>query len=90
MFARVTMSFGEEMHVVVPDRAVVKQTGSGNKYVYVYNPSTKTVSYNKVTLGQRIDNSYEIIDGVPDGASVVISGQSKLGDGMKVELLSRK
>lgn len=90
MFARVTMSFGEEMHVVVPDRAVVKQTGSGNKYVYVYNPSTKTVSYNKVTLGQRIDNSYEVIDGVPDGASVVISGQSKLGDGMKVELLSRK
>lgn len=90
MFARVTMNFGEAIHVVVPDRAVVKQTGSGNKYVYVYDPSTKTVSYNKVTLGQRIDDAYEVIDGVQDGAMVVISGQTRLGDGVKVELLQKK
>ena len=87
MFARVSINLGSTNHVVVPDRAVVKQPGSGNKYVYVYNNGT--VSYNKVELGQRIDDSYEIISGVADGDFVVISGQTNLSDGAKVELLNR-
>ena len=36
MFARVTINFGTERRVVLPDLAVVKQTGSGDRYVYVY------------------------------------------------------
>ena len=36
LFAYVTLDFGSRNNVVVPDRAVVKQTGSGNKFVYVY------------------------------------------------------
>ena len=86
MFARVSISFGESNHVVVPDRAVVKQTGSGNRYVYVYDPATGKVSYNKVELGQRLDNSYELISGVADGDEVVISGQVRLADGVEVKL----
>lgn len=86
MFARVEMDFGHAMRVVVPDRAVVKQTGSGNKYVYVYDPATQTVSYNKVELGQRLDDAYELLSGVADGAEVVITGQSRLTNGAKVEL----
>lgn len=86
MFARVSINFGTAMRVVVPDRAVVKQPGSGNRYVYVYNPDTKTVSYNQVTLGRRIGDSFEVIDGVPDNSTVVISGQSRLADGIKVDI----
>lgn len=86
MFARVSINFGTAMRVVVPDRAVVKQPGSGNRYVYVYNPATKTVSYNQVTLGRRIGDSFEVIDGVPDNSTVVISGQSRLADGIKVDI----
>lgn len=89
MFARVIMNFGEAEHVVVPDRAVVKQSGSGNKYVYVYNPETQTVSYNRVELGQRLGDSYEILSGVNNGDMVVISGQSRLADGAKAELIQR-
>lgn len=89
MFARVTMNFGTQLNVVVPDRAVVKQSGSGNKYVYVYNPSTGTVSYNKVELGQRIDESYELLSGVENGSQVVITGQSQLANGMKVEVIDK-
>ena len=85
MFARVTINYGSANHVVVPDRAVVKQTGSGNKYVYVYNDGA--VSFNKVELGQRLDNAYEVISGVENGAYVVVSGQSQLIDGSKVKLL---
>ena len=87
MFARVEINYGSQMHVVVPDRAVVKQPGSGNKYVYVYNDGK--VAYNKVELGQRIDNAYEIISGVNDGDLVVIAGQTQLANGVKVELIKR-
>ena len=82
MFARVIFNFGAKKNVVVPDMAVVKQTGSGNRYVYVYNDGK--VSFNKVELGQRLGDSYELISGVTSGSDVVISGQSRLNDGMEV------
>ncbi|MDE5675270.1 MAG: efflux RND transporter periplasmic adaptor subunit [Muribaculaceae bacterium] len=85
MFGRVKLNLGEAEHVVVPDRAVVKQPGSGNHYIYVYN-SDGTVSYNKVELGQRIGDSYELLSGVEPGAKVVVSGQSRLADGVSVEV----
>lgn len=89
MFARVKMRFGEADHVVVPDRAIVKQTGSGNRYVYVYHPSSQTVSYNRVTLGQRLDSNYELLSGVDPDAWVVITGQTRLADGAKVKVLDK-
>ena len=85
MFARVVMSFGVETRVVVPDRSIVKQTGSGEKFIYVY--SNGKVSFNRVELGQRIDNSYEVLSGVDNGADVVIAGQSRLADGMEVNVI---
>lgn len=89
MFARATLNFGTANNIVVPDRAVVKQTGSGNKYIYVYNPGTQTVSFNQVQLGQRIDNTYEVLSGVKDGEMVVISGQTRLSSGAKVDVVNR-
>jgi len=84
MFGRVQLNLGKADHVVVPDQAVVKQPGSGNHYVYVYKDGK--VSYNLVELGQRLGNSYELLSGVEDGAQVVVSGQSKLADGMQVQI----
>lgn len=84
MFGRVEMNLGVARHVVVPDKAVVKQPGSGNHYVYVYNGGR--VSYNKVELGQRLGDSYELIEGVEPGAQVVVTGQGKLANGMAVRL----
>lgn len=86
MFGRATIALGNSRHVVVPDRAVVKQQGSGDHYVYVYNQDG-TVSYNKVELGQRLGTSYELISGVPNGAQVVVEGQNGLSNGKKVEVL---
>lgn len=84
MFGRVDLNLGQADHVVVPDKAVVKQPGSGSHYVYVY--SDGKVSYNKVTLGRRLGDTYELIEGVEPGAQVVVSGQSKLANGMEVSL----
>ena len=85
MFGRLELSLGTARRVVVPDKAVVKQPGSGNHYVYVYN-ADGTVSYNKVELGQRLGDSYELISGVEPGSTVVVSGQSRLANGMKVKV----
>lgn len=86
MFARVTLNLGTSNHVVVPDRAVVKQQGSGDHYVYIYDPSTSTVDFVKVELGQRIGDRYELLSGVEPGAQVVIEGQNALSGGMAVQL----
>ena len=85
MFARVTMSFGTKNHVVVPDMAVVKRAGSGDRFVYVYNNGK--VSYNKVELGRRMGTEYELISGVDNNSQVVVAGQTRLADGVEVEVI---
>ena len=85
MFARVVMSFGTKNHVVVPDMAIVKRAGSGDRYVYVYNNGK--VSYNKVELGRRMGTEYELISGVDNNSQVVIAGQTRLADGVEVEVI---
>lgn len=84
MFARVTMNFGTLQHVVAPDRAIVKQSGAGDRYIFVYKDGK--VSYQKVELGRRMNDKYEIISGVNDGDQVVVTGQSRLTNGMEVEI----
>ncbi len=85
MFGRVELNFGTAKRIVVPDMAVVKQTGSGEYFVYVYKDGT--VIFQKVELGRRLDNEYEIISGLNDGDQVVVSSQTKLADGRKVNLV---
>ena len=85
MFARVTMGFGIKNHVVVPDMAIVKRAGSGDRYVYVYNNGK--VSYNKVELGRRMGTEYELVSGVDNNSQVVIAGQNHLADGIEVEVI---
>lgn len=84
MFARVSIDLGSKENVVVPDRALVKQTGSGNKYVYVLKGNK--VSYERVEIGQRLDDAYELLSGIEDGDTVVITGQTRLADGLEVEV----
>lgn len=86
MFGRATIALGNARHVVIPDRAVVKQQGSGDHYVYVLNQDG-TVSFLKVELGQRIGHTYELISGVPAGSEVIVEGQNALTDGKKVSVL---
>ena len=83
MFVRATVNFGTNNNVVIPDVAVVKQQGSGERFVYVLNEDN-TVSYTKVTLGRRMGAEYEVLEGIADSAKVVIGGQIRLKDGIKV------
>ena len=86
MFARVTVNYGDNFRVVVPDRAVLKQVGSGEQYVYILNEDG-TVTYSVVELGRRMGNKYEVISGLDDNATVVMTGQTKLKNGITVEVV---
>ena len=85
MFARATVNFGDKNHVLVPDEALVKQIGAGDRYVYIYKNGK--VSYNKVELGKHIGTKYEILSGVNPGDDVVIAGQSRLANDKEVEVV---
>lgn len=87
MFARAEIDLGSRNNVVVPDRAVVKQSGSAKKFVYVYKNGT--VEYREVQLGRRIDNAYELLEGLADGDTVVITGQSRLRDGAPARIKNK-
>ena len=88
MFARVSVNLGERSNVVVPDRSIVKQTGSGNRYVYILHDGK--VYFERVELGRRLGDAYELLSGVNSGDTVVISGQSRLADGVEVEVISAR
>ena len=83
MFSRVIVDFGSNNNVVIPDVAVVKQQGSGERFVYVLNEDG-TVTYKKVVLGRRMGTEYEVLEGLSDGDKVVTGGQIRLKDGIKV------
>ena len=83
MFVRATVNFGTNTNVVIPDVAVVKQQGSGERFVYVLNEDN-TVTYKKVVLGRRMGAEYEVLEGLQDGDKIVIGGQIRLKDGVKV------
>ena len=86
MYARVTVNFGTRHSIIVPDRALVKQEGTGTRFIYVLNEDN-TVSYVPVTVGRHIGMEYEVLSGLEDGATVVVKGQSLLKDGVKVNVL---
>ena len=85
MFARVTLEFGKVKRIVVPDQSVIKQSGSGARFVYVYNEGK--VKYKQVEIGRRTDSDYEIISGISAGDQVVVAGQSKLVDGASAKVM---
>ena len=86
MFTRVTINYGNNFRVVVPDNAVLKQVGADDKYVYVLNEDN-TVTYTPVKLGVRMGNRYEITSGLNDGDVIVTSGQTRLKNNIEVEVV---
>jgi RND family efflux transporter MFP subunit len=84
MFARAKVDFGTKERIVVPDKAVIKQQGTNDKYVYVLDGDI--VKYTKVELGKRVDSIYEVLGGLETGQKIVVAGNSSLIDGSKVQI----
>ncbi|MCR4681619.1 MAG: efflux RND transporter periplasmic adaptor subunit [Bacteroidales bacterium] len=84
MYARVTVNFGTSRHVVVPDQAIFRQQGSGNRYVYIYKDGK--VKFSQVQIGRHIDDTYELLSGAEDGDYLAVTGLARLKDGMEVKV----
>ena len=85
MYARVTVDFGARESIVVPDAAVLKQQGSGQRTVFVLQPDN-TAELRLVTVGRHFGTSYEILSGLEEGEQVLTSGHTNLKAGDKVEV----
>ncbi|HNS29183.1 MAG TPA: efflux RND transporter periplasmic adaptor subunit [Tenuifilaceae bacterium] len=86
MFVRTTLELGEIESILVPYLAVLKLTGTNNRYVFINdNGIARRV---EVTLGQRFDELIEIFaPGIKEGDEIVVLGQGRLVDGAKLEIL---
>ena len=85
MYAKAVVSFGINNSIVIPDMAVTKQQGSGQRIVYVVGQDG-TAQPRFVTLGRHFDSNYEILDGIAEGDQVIVKGNSSLRGGEKVEV----
>lgn len=86
MYARVTVNFGDTKSAVVPDQAVVKLEGTGQRFVYILNDDD-TVTLKPVTIGRHVGSEYQILDGISEGETIVVKGHAALKDGSRVNVL---
>lgn len=84
MFGRARLNLGEVERVLLPDEAIVKQVGAGDRYVYTYKDGK--VTYQKVELGKHFKDKYEVLDGLTSGEQIVIAGMARLSNGCEVKV----
>ena len=87
MYVKTHMSMGmsKARAMVVPYQAVLKLTGSNDRYVFLDDGGVAKRVF--VKLGQRFDENIEVIsDELQEGDRLVVVGQAKLVDGAKINV----
>ena len=86
MYVSSTIALGQENVFMVPYQAVMKLTGSNERYIFLNeNGIAKRV---KVQIGERFNEMIEIsAPEVKEGAEIVVVGQSRLVDGVKLNII---
>ena len=87
MYVTTTIGLGKAKTIVAPYQAVEKLVGANDRYVFINeNGRAKRVG---VELGQRFDQDIEIISPeIVDGVEMVVVGQHKLVDGVKLNVVT--
>jgi RND family efflux transporter MFP subunit len=85
MFARVNMNFGTMERVVVSDLAIIRQLGTNDRYVFVYENGI--VHKTQVQVGRLVGNQVEILSGLNEGEQVVVAGMARLLDQSEVRVV---
>ena len=83
MFSRVTLQLGEINTLLVPSLAVMKQTGTNDRYVFVFEEG-KAIR-KTVQVGRLFDDNIEILSGLNQNDQLIVLGQGSLLDQMLVE-----
>jgi len=86
MYVTTTIGLGKADAIVVPYQTVEKLVGANDRYVFINNNGrAQRVA---VELGQRFDQDIEIIaPEITDGVEMVVKGQHKLVDGVKINVV---
>ena len=86
MYVTTTIGLGKAKAIVAPYQSVEKLVGANDRYVFINdNGRAKRVA---VELGQRFDQDIEIIaPELTDGVELVTTGQHKLVDGVKINVV---
>ena len=86
MYSAVTIEMGDRETLLAPALAVIKQTGTNNRYIFLREGDVARKV--KVTLGERVDDMVELISSdVKSGAELIYAGHINLMDGDKIELV---
>lgn len=86
MYARTSVKVGEVNALMVPYQAVLKLTGSNERYVFVAeNGIAKRV---RISLGKRVNDLVEIFsEELAIGDQLVTVGQARLVEGVKLNIV---
>jgi multidrug efflux system membrane fusion protein len=76
--------YTQQNALVVPSSAIM--TGQQGVYVFVVDPKASTVQQRPVIVGRQTANAAVINSGLAEGDKVVTDGQSRLQNGMKVNV----
>lgn len=85
MFSRVTLDLDREEALLIPAIAVLKMQGSNDRYLFI--EKDKVARRIPVVIGKRYNELVEVeSEQLKKGDLVVVSGQARLLDGMKVKV----
>lgn len=84
MFSKIQLNLGKGNAMLIPNIALVKQTGTNDMYVFVNknNVAQKTL----VKTGRMFDDKIEILEGLSIGDEIVVVGQNKLENLSPIEI----
>lgn len=86
MYVSTSIQVGKVKGMLVPYQSVLKLIGSNERYVFV-NDGGKAKRIT-VTLGKRFDRDVEIIsEELKEGDELIVVGQGRLVDGVKLEIV---
>lgn len=86
MFATIRIELGEESTLVVPANAVLKQSGTNIRYLFVNENGTARRI--EVGVGDRLNDLVEVISPeLQEGMELVTEGQARLLQGSKIHVL---
>ena len=87
MYSYVTLELGDREALLVPSLAVIKQTGTNERYIFLHKDGK--CKRTTVQLGERIDDKLELIpNGIKGGEDLIYAGHLNLMDEDEVKVVS--
>ncbi len=85
LFARVAVPLEESVMLLIPETAVVTQGQLTGVFLV---DAEKIARFRLIRTGRKIDESFEVLSGLPEGSRYVLVPPPTLEDGMLVEVVS--